>query len=96
MSCGMEYPFGHFNSAALILFPPRSLGPSLQMALALYSCLAATINLDVLSTLFFLWKPKCSIIPDTLKKRTLSQLKPKQIILVGEEEAKKMPASVYR
>jgi len=37
MSYGMEYPFGQFKSAVLIQFPPSSLGPSLRMALALYS-----------------------------------------------------------
>jgi len=33
----MEYPFGQFQSTILILFPPWSLGPLLQMALALYN-----------------------------------------------------------
>ena len=37
MPYGMEYPFGQFMSAALILFPPSSLGPSLGVVLALYS-----------------------------------------------------------
>ena len=37
MSYGMEYPFGQFKSAVLILFPLSSLGPSLQMALAWYN-----------------------------------------------------------
>ena len=36
MSYGMEYPFGWFKSHVLILFPPRSLSPSLRMVLALY------------------------------------------------------------
>ena len=36
LSRGMEYPFGQFKSAVLILFPHSSLGPLLQMALALY------------------------------------------------------------
>ena len=36
MSYGMEYPFGQFGSAVLVLFPPSSLGPLVQMALALY------------------------------------------------------------
>jgi len=35
MSYGMEYPFGQFESAVLILFPPISLGPLLTMASAL-------------------------------------------------------------
>ena len=39
MPYGMEYPFVQFKSAVLILFPPSSLGPSLQMALALYSAI---------------------------------------------------------
>ena len=34
MSYSMEYPFGQFKSAVLILFPPSSLGPSLIKALA--------------------------------------------------------------
>ena len=37
MPYGMEYPFGQFKSAVLNLFPPRSLGPLLKMALALYN-----------------------------------------------------------
>ena len=37
MSYGIEYPFGQFKSAVLILFPPNSLGPSLRVALALYN-----------------------------------------------------------
>ena len=37
MSYGMEYPFGQFKPAVLILFPPSSLGPSLRMALSLYN-----------------------------------------------------------
>jgi len=37
MSYGMEYPFGQFKSAVLILFPHSFLSPSLQIALALYS-----------------------------------------------------------
>ena len=36
ISYGMEYPFGQFKPAVLILFPPSSLSPSLRMALALY------------------------------------------------------------
>ena len=36
MSYGMEYPFGQFGLTVLILFPPSSLGPLVQMALALY------------------------------------------------------------
>ena len=46
-------PFDQFKSAVLILFPLSSLGPSPRMALALQHCLAATINISVLSTLFF-------------------------------------------
>ena len=37
MSYDMEYSFGQFKSAVLILFPPRSLGLLLKMALALYN-----------------------------------------------------------
>jgi len=37
MSYGREYPLFQFKSAVLILFPPSSVGPSLQMALAPYS-----------------------------------------------------------
>jgi len=37
MPYDMEYPFVQVKSAVLILFPPSSLGSSLQMALALYS-----------------------------------------------------------
>jgi len=37
MSHGMEYPFGQFKSAVLILFPSSSLGLSLKMALVLYN-----------------------------------------------------------
>ena len=37
MSYGMEYPFGQFKPAVLILFPPSSLGPSLRMALSPYN-----------------------------------------------------------
>ena len=37
MLYGMEYPFGQFKSAVLILFPPSSLGSSLRMVLALYN-----------------------------------------------------------
>lgn len=29
VSCGMEYPFGPFKSAVLMLLPPSSLGPLL-------------------------------------------------------------------
>lgn len=34
MSCGMEYPFGPFKSAVLMLLPPSSLDPLLWTALA--------------------------------------------------------------
>ena len=37
MSYDMEYHFGQFKSAVLILFPPSSLGPSLRMMLTLYN-----------------------------------------------------------
>jgi len=37
VSCGMEYPFGQFKSAVLILFPLNSLGPSLWMPLSVYN-----------------------------------------------------------
>ena len=37
ISYGVEYPFGQFKSVVLTLFPLSSLGPSLRMALALYS-----------------------------------------------------------
>lgn len=37
MSYGMEYPFGQSKSTVLILYPLSSLGPSLWVALALYS-----------------------------------------------------------
>ena len=37
MPYGLEYPFGQFKSAVLILFPSSSLCPLLRMALALYS-----------------------------------------------------------
>ena len=37
LSDGTECPFGHFQSAVLILFPPSSLGTPLTMALAVYS-----------------------------------------------------------
>jgi len=66
ISYGTEYAFGQFKSALLILFPPSSLGPLLQMALALY--IAAAINISVLSSIVFLLEPKHSIISDTLKK----------------------------
>ena len=33
----MEYPFGQFQSAVLILSPPSSLGPLLSVAFALYN-----------------------------------------------------------
>ena len=39
MLYGIEYLFGHFKSAVLILFPLSSFDPSLQMALAL--CITA-------------------------------------------------------
>ena len=35
MLYGMEFIFGRFKSAVLILYPPSSLSPLLQMALAL-------------------------------------------------------------
>ena len=34
VSCGMEYPFGPFKSAVLMLLPPSSLDPLLWTALA--------------------------------------------------------------
>ena len=37
LSYGMEYPFGQFQSAVLILFSPSYLGPWLRTALALYN-----------------------------------------------------------
>ena len=37
MSYDMEYHFGQFKSAVLILFPPSSLGPSLRMMLTLHN-----------------------------------------------------------
>ena len=37
MPYGMEYPFGQFKSAILILFPPTSLWSQLRMTLALYN-----------------------------------------------------------
>jgi len=37
MSYGMEYLFGQFKSAILILFPLTSLDSQLRMALALYN-----------------------------------------------------------
>ena len=53
MSHATEYPFGHFQSAVLVLFPPKCLGPLLQMALALDS--TAEQQLQTLATLFFPW-----------------------------------------
>ena len=52
MLYGMEYPFGKFKSAVLILFPPSSLGPSLSMA-SVHHHLTVTVTISVLSTLFF-------------------------------------------
>ena len=72
ISYGMEYPFGQFKSAVLILFPPSSLGPLLQMALALY--IAAAINISVLSSIVFLLEPKRRIVAGALKRTILSQL----------------------
>lgn len=37
MTYGMEYPFGHLESAVPILFLQSSLSPLLRTALALYS-----------------------------------------------------------
>ena len=37
MFYGMEFPFGQFKSAVLIMSPPSSLGPLLRKALALYN-----------------------------------------------------------
>ena len=37
MSYGVAYPFRQFQSIVLILFPLSSLGPLLEMVLALYS-----------------------------------------------------------
>jgi len=37
ISYGMEYPFGQFKSAVLILFPPSFFSPSLWMTLSLYN-----------------------------------------------------------
>ena len=55
MSYSVEYLFGQFKSAILILFSPRSLGLSLRTALAVCQhCLTAAINISVLSTLFSL------------------------------------------
>jgi len=66
MPYDIEYPFDQFKSDVLILFSPSSLGPLLRMALA------ETININVLSTLFFSWNEKHSIIPNTLKKKKKS------------------------
>ena len=52
-SYGMEYCFGQFKSAALILFPSSSLGPSLRLALAVQHRPAATINIGALLMLVF-------------------------------------------
>jgi len=61
MSHGMEHPFGQFQSAVLILFPPSFLGPSLRMALALYN--TAAINTLMFDTLK-------KILPSQLKVNT--------------------------
>ena len=86
ISYGMEYPFGQFKSAVLILFPPSSLGLSLQMSWALHNtALHATINIGVISTLFFSKNKKHSIIADTLKKKPIpSQLKLRQLFITQD------------
>lgn len=53
MSQATEYPFGHFQSAVLVLLPPSCMAPLLQMASALDS--TAEQQLQTLATLFFPW-----------------------------------------
>ena len=54
MSCGKEYPFGHFKSAVLILLPPQLFGPfTANGPDCVQHCLAAAISSSVLPTLFF-------------------------------------------
>lgn len=74
MSYGMKYPFGQFKSAALILFPSNSLGPLLRTALAI-QLLSSNYKPWCVISIVFLLEPKYNIIPDTLKKIIMSQLK---------------------
>lgn len=63
MSYGMENPFGQFQSAILILFPPSFLGPLLTMALALHNTAKKQLE---------------TLVDQTLKKTILSHWKQRQ------------------
>ena len=78
MIYGMEYPFGQFRSAVLVLSPPSSLGFSCPVAVRVVQetenvlgsaqhC-SATIKIWCVISAVFLLKSKCSIIPGTVKK----------------------------
>ena len=94
MPCSMEYPFGQFRSAVLVLTSPSSLWPpshSLYKKLRKlkHSCLHSTAQQQLkhwcVINIIFLLKPKHSIIPGSIKTlQTLSQMKLGQVITCWE------------
>ena len=81
MAGGTEYPFGQLKSAVLTLFPLSSLDrPFAVNGLgSIQHYLAGNYKHWCITNIVFLLEPKQSIIPNTLKKTILSQLKPRQI-----------------
>jgi len=73
MSYDMEYPFGQFKSAVLIIFPPRSLALCYKWPWVCMTLLSSSYKHWCVITAVFHLDIKYSIIPVTLKK--LSRLK---------------------
>jgi len=78
MSHGMEYLFGQFMSAVLILFPPSSLGPHCEKPCVCTTLLSGSYKHWCVTDIVFLLEPEHSFIPDTLKKAIPPQLKLRQ------------------
>jgi len=91
ISQGREYPFAQFRSALLVLSFPNSLchlSPSCcqssarswenEISLAsMHSTTQQLLNHQCVINMAFLPKPRCSIIPDSMKKKSpLPHLKP--------------------
>lgn len=76
----MEYPFDQFRAALLILSPPSSMCPlsplagravqeaEKQVSLTLHSTAQQQLKHRYVIKVFFILKPKHSIVEDTMKK----------------------------
>ena len=79
--CHMEYPFGQFKSAALILSLPSSFTENLKRPWLCATPLRNNYKHICVINIVFHLEPKHNIIPDTLKKTIPFQLKLGQLAI---------------